>query len=153
MKCSKSARAADSATSALVSSPSSESLVVQRCSPLVQLTERQEGDALAVGDARSLEDDGGNVLHEGGDEAALADARLTDDDHVLRAARLDGAVERRSEGRELGRATDQRRGTDRGLRSTRPDTEQAPVGIELERIAAEPRCGRRDEDVARLGVA
>ena len=51
-----------------------------------EIQERQERDALAVGDARRAEHDRRYVVRERLDEPALADARLSDDDDVTRQA-------------------------------------------------------------------
>jgi hypothetical protein len=73
-----------------------------------QLAQREERDPLAVGRARRLEQDGGDVLDERCHKAALADAGFADDDRMVGLARLDHTVERRLKGRQLVGSPDER---------------------------------------------
>ena len=128
-------------------------VLVERGGALGQLTEWQEGDALAVGGARGVEHDGVDVVRECRDEAALADPRLAHDDDVAGLLGLDHALERRVEARELLRPADERRQIHARSRPDGADGEETAVGVELERVAPQACGDRRELDLVRACVA
>ena len=152
VKCSQRARAPASAASALVSSPRAGASCVERFGPVCQVTQREERDALAVGHARRFEHHGGHVINELRDQATFADSGLAHHDCVTRPAGVDNEVESTLEVRQFGRPPDERSLSHGRARAARPDTEQAALGVQLERVTAKPCGGDGHEDLARRRV-
>ncbi len=117
-----------------------------------EIQERQERDALAVGDARRAEHGRRDLVRERLDEPALPDAGFAHDDHVAWPGGGHDRVERVVQGGELVGAVDERRESRRREWAHRPNGEQSPVHVQVERVAADTSGDLGELDVVRLGV-